>query len=69
MLTAKDAVVAQTTVGRTYFSFMKLLKNGKVLYMFTTDIFVHAQDTSIFAFHSLPQLPSILLRNALLVDT
>ena len=67
VLTAENAGVAQATVGTTYLCCMTLLKHGNMLYMLTTNTFVHAQNTSVFAFNSLAMLPSIVKNHALLV--
>ena len=41
VLNAQDADVAPTSVGVTYFRFMKCVKTINVLYMCTTNTFAH----------------------------
>ena len=68
ILTAGNGSAAQTITSITYSRFMKSMKNNEnVLYMFTTDTFVHVQHTSTIAFHLPVEILGVCLRDALLV--
>ena len=45
VLIAQYAGVAQTRVGETYLSLMKMRKHTDVFYMITTDTYAHGQKT------------------------
>ena len=66
VLIAQNADVARTSVGVTYLSFMKCVKIRNVLYMLTTEPFVHGKQTSTFACHCLVMGKRLLLRSTIL---